>query len=138
MYLGIEQQTGLVYEGSGSPDIPSIPLPIVTHATLIEKPEDWKSLPGPSDTLCWMFREDSFDAVTRTRRGRLYSKKHGTQPEWHTVPQHPYDRSDPTFIGGARRKAVYVFMSGFELLSKPNSGQGLTLALGSNRGASAW
>ncbi len=138
MYLGIEQNSGLVYEGSGSPDIPSIPLPIVTHAKLIEKPEDWKSLPGPSETFGWMFREDSFDAVTRTRRGRLYAKKEGTQPEMHTVPRHPYDGPDVHFTGGARRKSMYVYMSCFELLNMPNSGQGLTLALGSSRGASAW
>lgn len=138
MYLGIEQSTGLVYEGSGSPDIPSIPLPIVTHAKLIEKPEDWKSLPGPSETFGWMFREDSFDAVTRTRRGRLYAKRDGTQPETYTVSQHPYDRPDPQFIGGARRKSIYVYMACFELLNMPNNGQGLTLALGSSRGASAW
>lgn len=138
MYLGIEQNTGLVYEGAGSLEIPSIPLPIITHAKLIEKHEDWKSLPSPSETFGWMFREDSFDAVTRTRRGRLYSKKVGTQPETLVVPLHPYDRLDPTLIGGAKRKSMYVYMSCFELLNMPNNGQGLTLALGSSRGASAW
>lgn len=45
MYLGIEQQTGLVYEGLGGPEIPSIPASIVTHAKLIEKPEDWNRSP---------------------------------------------------------------------------------------------
>lgn len=138
MYLGIEQSTGLVYEGLGGPEIPSIPLPIVTHAKLIEKPEDWESLPNPSETFGLMFREDSFDAVTRTRRGRLYTKKAGTQPELVTVPQHPYDRLDPTFIGGGRRKSMYVYVSFFELLTLPNNGQGLKLALGSSHGSSAW
>lgn len=138
MYLGIEQSTGLVYEGLGGPEIPSIPVPIVTHAKLIEKPEDWKSLPASSERFCWMFREDSFDPVTRTRRGRLYGKKEGTQPELFTVSRHPYDRLDAHSISVARRKTMYVYTSCVELLDKPNNGQGLTLALGSNRGASAW
>lgn len=33
---------------------------------------------------------------------------------------------------------MYVYTSCFELLNMPNNGQGLTLALGSSRGASAW
>lgn len=75
MYLGIEQHTGLIYEGTGNPDIPVIPMPSVVHAKFIEQPADWNSLPGPSEAFGLVFREDSFDAVSRTRRGRLYQKR---------------------------------------------------------------
>jgi len=46
MYLGIDLQTGLIYESSGEPSQPVLPFPTVTQAKVIEKPEDWNSLPG--------------------------------------------------------------------------------------------
>jgi hypothetical protein len=138
MYLGIEQHTGLIYEGTGNPDIPAIPLPSVVHAKIIEQPADWKSLPGPSEAFGLIFREDSFDAVSRTRRGRLYQKKEGAQPEQHTVSAHPYDRGLLPGYDKATRKSMFVYMSCIDILHKPNQGQGLVLALGSSHGASAW
>src|SRR5471032_3265017 len=39
-----------------------------------------------------VFREDSFDAVTRTRRGRLYVSQQGEmQPHAQNVAPHPYE-----------------------------------------------
>lgn len=138
MYLGIEQHTGLIYEGTGNPDIPVIPMPSVVHAKFIEQPADWTSLPGPSEAFGLVFREDSFEAVSRTRRGRLYQKMEGTQPEQHTVSAHPYDRGLLPGYDKATRKSLHVYMSCTDILHKPNQGQGLVLALGSSRGASAW
>lgn len=138
MYLGIEQHTGLIYEGTGNPDIPAIPMPSVAHAKIIEKPGDWTSLPGPFESFGLVFREDSFDAVSRTRRGRLYQKREGTQPESHTVSAHPYDRGLIPGYDKATRKSMFVYMSCFEILQRPNQGKGSVLALGSSRGASAW
>ena len=138
MYLGIEQHTGLIYEGTGNPDIPVIPMPSVVHAKIIEQPSDWKSLPGPSEAFGLVFREDSFDAVSRTRRGRLYQKKESTQLEQYTVSAHPYDRGLAPGFDKATRKSMFVYMSCVDILHKPNQGQGLVLALGSSRGASAW
>lgn len=138
MYLGIEQHTGLIYEGTGNPDIPVIPMPSVVHAKFIEKPSDWESLPKPLEAFGLVFREDSFDAVSRTRRGRLYQKKEGAQPEQHTVSAHPYDRGLLPGYDKATRKSMFVYMSCIDILHKPNQGQGLVLALGSSLGASAW
>lgn len=138
MYLGIEEHTGLIYEGTGNPDIPVIPMPSVVHAKFIEQPADWKSLPRPSEAFGLVFREDSFDAVSRTRRGRLYQKKEGSQPEQHTVSAHPYDRGLIPGYDKATRKSMFVYMSCLDILHKPNQGQGLVLALGSSHGASAW
>lgn len=79
MYLGICTNTGLVYEGFGTPDMPSIPAPSIAQAKLIQTEADWDDLPrGLSSTpIAWVFREDSFDSVTRTRRGRLYEPQLG-------------------------------------------------------------
>lgn len=74
MYLGICNNIGLVYEGLEAAEIPSIPTPFVTQAKLIAAEADWQDLPRglAGDPLRWLIREDSFDPVTRTRRGRLY------------------------------------------------------------------
>jgi hypothetical protein len=141
MYLGIDQQTGLIYEGSGNPDIPTLPLPAVTQAKLIETPEDWTTLPNglSGDPMHWMFREDSFDAATRIRRGRLYQPWQ-TQPSNHRVAPHPYDDPMRRAVGadGMLQKSLNVYTTCSELLNKPGKGLGATLALGSTQGASAW
>lgn len=141
MYLGIDTQTGLIYEGSNNPDLPAIPLPTVTQAKLIEKPEDWNSLPDglTSDAFEWIFREDSFDASTRVRRGRLYQSFGTSQPSNHQVSRHPYDPFIHSSNVGIRiPKSLNAYTSCFELLSKPRKGMGATLALGGSMGSSAW
>lgn len=141
MYLGIDAQTGLIYEGSGNPDLPALPLPAVTQAKLIEKPEDWNSLPGglSSDPFKWVFREDSFDASTRIRRGRLYQSFGGSQPSTHHVARHPYDTaSSASNVGMRIQKSLNAYTSCYELLNMPRKGLGLTLALGGGLGASGW
>lgn len=95
MHLGIDNNSGLVYEGWGNPGLPAIPTPHITLAKLIKHPEDWSSLPLSFDqsSLGWIFREDTFDAVTRTRRGRLYFHPGGGQPTLTSVTPHPYEDS---------------------------------------------
>ena len=151
MYLGIDPQTGLIYEGSGNPDLPALPLPTVTQAKLIASPDDWDSLPAglSGDPNQWVFREDSFDASTRVRRGRLYQPDGSAQPSPHLVTRHPYDpfgESNISFTNASFSpdklprisKSLNGFMSCFELLNMPRKGIGATLALGSMMSASAW
>lgn len=141
MYLGIDPQTGLIYEGSANPDLPVLPLPTVTQAKLIEKPEDWNSLPGglSSDPFKWVFREDSFDASTKIRRGRLYQPYGSSQPSTHYVARHPYDPvSISSNVGIRIQKSLNAYTSCYELLNMPRNGLGLTLALGGGLVASGW
>lgn len=143
MYLGICNNTGLVYEGLGAADIPSIPTPCVTQVKLIAADADWRDLPRglAVDPLRWIFREDSFDPVTRTRRGRLYEPQPGQgQPNQQRVGPHPYE--DPMMrqvgAGGRVAKALFTFAACQPLLGLPHQGQGMTLALGDARSASPW
>ncbi|MCP3380434.1 MULTISPECIES: hypothetical protein [unclassified Bradyrhizobium] len=46
MYLGIDQQSGLVYEGLDGPVLPVVPRPTVTQAKLIKREEDWNDGSG--------------------------------------------------------------------------------------------
>ena len=82
MYLGIDQHIGLVYEGYGAPDIPSIPTPYIAHAKLVERDQGWVSSPsGLAGTpIARLFRRDSFDPVNRARRGRCQQSRRIVQP----------------------------------------------------------
>lgn len=143
MHLGICNNTGLVYEGMGAADIPSIPTPSVTQAKLIVSEDDWHDLPRglSANPFRWLLREDSFDPVTRTRRGRLYEPQPGqAQPNHQRVGPHPYE--DPMMrqvgTGGRVAKTLYTFTACHPLLNLPNQGLGMTLALGDARAVSAW
>lgn len=143
MYLGICNLTGLVYEGMGAADIPSIPTPSVTQAKLIKTDSDWQDLPRglAVDPMRWLFREDSFDSVTRIRRGRLYEPQPGQgQPSQQRVGPHQFE--DPMMrqvgAGGRVAKSLFTFAACHPLLNLPNQGQGMTLALGDARAAAPW
>ncbi len=143
MFLGIDNQTGFVYEGQAGADIAAVPSPHLTQAKLIEKESDWGRLPSGlnQDAMAWIFREDSFDAVTRTRRGRLYEPQPGQgQPNTQRAALHPYEHRIGMAVGQDGRvvKTLYSYWACGAILSQPNQGQGATLALGSPRVASAW
>ncbi len=143
MHLGIDTQAGLVYEGLGNPEMPVVPTPNITQAKLIETTDDWKQLPtGFYQTpTAWIFREDSFDAVTRTRRGRLYASQTGeAQPNQQRVTRHPYEGHYGFHAGadGRNMKTLYTFSACTELIVRSDQGLGCTLALGTHKAASAW
>lgn len=123
MFLGIDDNTGLVYESVGSvPDRPILPIPMVSQARVIEDRKDWATLPasyrGAPHT--WLFREDSFDAVTRTRRGRLYQSMQGAGYPDHSVRVMPHPFEDPggrnTGQDGKLARPLNVYAAGTELL----------------------
>ncbi len=143
MHLGIDNQAGLVYEGLGGPELPVVPTPNITQAKLIEKEEDWQRLPTGffQSPMAWVFREDSFDAVTRTRRGRLYASQIGQgQPSSQRVSPHPYE--DPfgrqVGAGGRQVKTLFTYVACTELIVRPDRGLGCTIALGTPQAASTW
>jgi hypothetical protein len=141
MYLGIDQQSGLVYEGIEGPVLPVVPRPTVTQGKLIMREEDWNDLPTgiAHSAMSWVFREDTFDPVTRTRRGRLYEAE-PTQPAPYRVVPDPYE--DPfgrsVGAGGRTSKTLYAYKACAPLLQEPQRGMGLKLALGTRGAASAW
>lgn len=141
MFLGIDQQSGLVYEGLENPVLPVVPRPTVTQAKLIKRDEDWIDLPtGVSHSpMSWVFREDTFDPVTRTRRGRLFEPE-PMQPAPYKVLPDPYEDPHGRSVGaqGRTTKALYAYKACVSLLREPHQGMGLKLALGVRGAASAW
>ena len=143
MYLGIDNNTGLIYEGAGGADIPAIPTPAVTQAKLVERMGQLAGIPAGliSDAFSWVFREDSFDPVSRTRRGRLYQPHMNSQPHSVRVSPHPYDfagRWPGTDPEKNFQKSLFVYTQCSQMLNMPSKGMGAILALGSPQAASFW
>ena len=141
--LGIERSTGLVYEGRGDPTFPTWPTPVVSQATLIEKPADLNKLPGnlDSDPFSWMFRESSFDPVSRVRRGLLFQKMGSAGWESMSVEAHPASNSDQRLVlvgSGRLRKDLCIYCECSSLLNTPRKGEGMQLAIGARDGYSLW
>lgn len=142
MYLGIADDSALVYEGTSSmPERAAVPTPTVTQAKLIGEPGDWQRLSGgiKNDPHTWVFREDSFDAVTRTRRGRLYQAIEGTAYPNHGCRVLPHPAENTGYgIDGRIARPLHVYMACSAMLHMPHRGRGATLALGNSQAASAW
>lgn len=82
MDIGISTDRYMIFEGDGHYGHAVWPTPVVSVATIIESPSDYTKIP---DSLKLtdaknVFREDSFDPVTRIRRGRFYTLSTSAQP----------------------------------------------------------
>lgn len=90
MMICIDGNTKLVYEGQANYGYGLWPTPVLSLATLMDGEFDQSRIPVNSDLYQaqTVFREDSFDPVTRIRRGRLY-RTPGVQPQMWRVHLHP-------------------------------------------------
>ncbi|MBU7574873.1 MAG: hypothetical protein KAF64_16060 [Hydrogenophaga sp.] len=141
MRIGFESDTGHVYEGASAPQFAVLPPPLLSQAKLITNPEDWSAPPKGlfSDPFAWVFREDSFDTVTRVRRGRLFQPQSQSQPESVLTAGHPLiENALRSVAGGGRTRRLYTYMPCTAVLHMPNGGLGQTLLIGQVRGSSAW
>jgi len=141
MRIGFESDTGHFYEGAGAPQFAVWPAPLLSQVKLIAQPEDWSAPPKGlfADPFAWVFREDSFDTVTRVRRGRLFQSQSQSQPEPVLTAGHPLiENALHSVAGGGRTRRLYTYMPCTALLNTPNGGLGQMLLIGQERGVSAW
>lgn len=140
--LGVEHDHGLIYEGTDNPNHLTVPAPIISQCTLIESPADFDKLPRgmQGDPFRWIFREDSFDPVSRVRRGRIFQSFGKTNRTSVFVEAHPNLQSDSRLRNdyGRIQKDLNVFIHCTELLGCPNRGEGLQLAIGNTQAHSLW
>ncbi|MFZ6726401.1 hypothetical protein ACO0K2_13000 [Undibacterium sp. MH2W] len=141
--LGIDINTGLVYEGREGPTHPVWPTPPVCNATLIEIPSDVQKVPQNffSNPFGWIFVETSFDFSARIRRGKLYQNFGNVSRESVLVEAHPASHSD--LIKAANNswrvsKDLTVYIECTELLHRHRCGEGLRMMLGQGDAASVW
>lgn len=86
--IAIDRNTGLVYEGESFHGYGIWPSPFFSLATVIWEERDFAQVPGSEDLshARLIFREDSFDPVTRIRRGRIYANPGSTPQMWRVHP----------------------------------------------------
>jgi len=87
--IGIHPQEGLFYEGDNNYGRGVLPPPTVLIATALSAPFEATQIPDTEDLgyVALIFREDSFDPVTRLRRGRFYERGEAGQPhQWYVQP----------------------------------------------------
>lgn len=89
MLIAIDNNDQLVYQGhTPGYGYGLWPQPVLSHATLIGADADLVLIPASAHLhdAAMVFREDSFDAVTRIRRGRLYRVLPSRPTGWHVSP----------------------------------------------------
>lgn len=139
--IGIDESTHLLYEGDSTYGNGVWPTPILTTATIISSEGDWTRIPSCrrfSDAKL-LFREDSFDPVTRVRRGRLYEWDHNcVKQTWH-VPAHPACPSNRNGMreDGLFHPTLYTFQPVWTLLGDRDLSRQL-IVLGSNDAMTVW
>jgi hypothetical protein len=89
--IAVDVTQGLVYEGDSPYGRGVLPMPTLLIATILSDPKDSEQILQTEDLAHakLIFREDSFDAITRVRRGRFYAAISSSQPhQWYVEP-HP-------------------------------------------------
>lgn len=88
--IGIDPNNMLAYEGSGMWGRAIVPVPVFSAAVVVNSAVTIIPSTGTSDLLAipLIFREDSYDSVTRVRRGRFYERNTSQPVQWH-VYSHP-------------------------------------------------
>lgn len=103
MMIGIRQANYLVYQGLSGHGHALSPSPVLSAAAVLSSADELGQMRlgrGPADADL-LFREDSFDAVTRIRRGRLYRATPVRPEPWKVSTNHE--------LPDQGRPDVYVF-----------------------------
>lgn len=111
--LALDPNQRLIYEGTSRWGFAVWPSPVISVATAIHSDADLANVPERTDLAYapLVFREDSFDPVTRIRRGRFYHRGDGAQPQEWRVQQHPAFREEigPKDYDGSLKKQLFGF-----------------------------
>lgn len=133
--LGLDSDGNLIAEGGEHSSRALWPKPFVSLATIIRNASDQESIPVVENlhVAPLLFREDTFDPVTRVRRGRLYRNDRGTQPrKWRNVMGNPDPTAPADVYLCTYAPAHWAVVNGY-----PQSA-GAQLALGAGSACSVW
>ncbi len=115
--IAIDENLWLFYEGTHSRYGHGLwPAPSVSIATVLRAGVDIEaSLPNNNfiNEVLMVFREESFDPVTRIRRGLLYSASNVRPDDWHVQPHPAYPEdlrtASASFSGPKISKRLFAF-----------------------------
>lgn len=141
--IAIDPDKRLFYEGRTQYGHAIWPSPVVTIATMIHQDSDFSLVPDRDDLARapFVFREDSFDPVTRVRRGRFYERGEGGQPQPWWVQPHPalpMERNPRMDSDGQLEKQLCGFMKYRFALHVLASNPDATVALGTQEAMTLW
>jgi hypothetical protein len=136
--IGIDNSTGVCYEGRGTVGIAIWPVPsLLPPATVLVRDADGELAPLKVAVSCLplLFREDQFDPVTRIRRGRLYNPTDGVlEQKWSVRPNpsapHEGAAARPDGYLRKRLRTYHCWAAGTHLSA---GARGTFLALGSSK-----
>lgn len=134
MMLGLDERTKQVYEGDSYTGYGVLPLPVLSFATIIREEADFGPLPIGCDLFKadLLFREDSFDAVTRIRRGRIYKAYPDKPSDWRVISHALFDGHS-----SAEPRKLVTFDTRSVVSSRPDFESAL-IALGTRDAYSLW
>ena len=109
--IGIDTTEGLIYELDGFRGHPIWPAPVITRAKFVYPSQDPIEADSSMNMIGYRFREDSFDPVSRIRRGRFYRAPENAalSKDW-TVANHParpFEGSAPDIHGRTKRLDMF-------------------------------
>lgn len=140
--LGLEESRGLVYEGDSTYGVRLVwPTPVLTRAKLLDSTAKEFSDAGGHSPIKLFFREDSFDPVSRIRRGRFYKNLGSSGARWQALPN-PLVTIQPTSeVGSNGLQAISVVDCHACNLSSELDSLGIpypVIALGNGKSSSIW
>lgn len=138
--IGIDDNRFVMYEGQSTYGHAVWPQPLISRAKIIVSESDWKNPPYDNDKQCLVFREDTFDPLTRIRRGRLYKPSSELNPSlWRVQPHPAYDEGKAARDnGGYLSKTLLTYVPFHELSERLGGGIGTTILLGAGNAATPW
>lgn len=83
--IGIDTNTGLIYEGQSDYGRGIWPSPVISRAKFVF-PSEGDLSANHTTVFGYRFREDSFDPVSRIRRGRFYNSGQSSSNTWYVQP----------------------------------------------------
>jgi len=142
IYLGVDHATSMLFAGASEPFCPVPPSASLTPCVPIPSGEEPVGLVPTSslfDFNVWAFLEQSFEPLTRIRRGRLWQPLAGSpQPEPREVAPSSEQLLSSGNVGGRVRRSQYVYGPARNLFALPQRGFGATLALGTRDAFTLW
>ena len=111
IYLGIDETDNLIYEGQYKYGRVLWPTPIISPSTFVSSGESDIKYPKRRDLFSYkyIFREDGFDPVSRTRRGRFYKITDQPKVEWFVNPHNSPSNDFTAASNDQQRKMLYSF-----------------------------
>lgn len=141
--IGIDESNhSLVFEGNSTSSHAVWPAPTLSVASILRAPIDTSQLPQNSylNGANLVFREDSFDPITRVRRGRIYKASNRRPEDWYVQP-HPAYYNDVQVAqrnGGRIPKRMLAFdgLRVLQVLGEPSTSA--LIALGTAEAYTLW